>query len=257
MEQTSPGGGPAHKKGAAGVLFIPVWDQNPLTKIHFQFVTLALIATNVAVFVIFQSGLFVSVELVNILGFALIPAELVNAGFFGDATYQAFEGQAQVPERMTLISYMFLHGSWMHLIGNMAFLWVFGDNVEDAMGHLRFLLFYLMCGIFAGLLHALAFPASAQPLIGASGAVSGVIAAYLMLHPKVRLWVLALPFIPIRINAGVALGIWVAFQFYSLLFAADSHTAWLAHIGGLGAGALLVLFMRRRGVPLFDRAPTA
>lgn len=239
------------------MLFIPVWDRNPLEKIPFQFVTVALVAANVFIFVFFQSGMFATAQLESILGFALIPAELLNAGFFGDASYQVFGGQTQVPERLTLVSYMFLHGNLMHLVGNMAFLWVFGDNVEDAMGHVRFLLFYLMCGVFAGLAHTLAAPASPQPLIGASGAVSGVIAAYLMLHPKVRLWVLALPFIPIRITAGVALGIWVAFQLYSLFFSADSHTAWWAHVGGLGAGALLILFMRRRGVPLFDRAPTA
>lgn len=238
------------------MLFIPVWDQNSLEKIPFQFVTLALVAANVMIFVFFQSGLFAHAQLESMLGFALIPTELLNAGFFGDASYQEFGGQTAVPERLTLISYMFLHGNWMHLIGNMAFLWVFGDNVEDAMGHLRFALFYLMCGVFAGLAHTLAAPASPQPLIGASGAVSGVIAAYLMLHPKVRLWVLALPFIPIRVTAGVALGIWVAFQLYSLLFSTDAHTAWWAHIGGLGAGAVLVLFMRRRGVPLFDRVPT-
>ncbi len=239
------------------MLFIPVWDQNPLEKIPFQFVTLALVVANVAIFVFFQSGMFARAQLESILGFALIPTELVNAGFFGDATYQVFGGQTAVPERLTLVSYMFLHGNWMHLIGNMAFLWVFGDNVEDAMGHLRFALFYLMCGVFAGLAHTLATPASPQPLIGASGAVSGVIAAYLMLHPKVRLWVLALPFFPLRLSAGIALGIWVLFQLYSLFFSADSHTAWWAHVGGLGAGAVLVLFMRRRGVPLFDRVPPA
>lgn len=234
--------------------FIPVWDDNSVKTIYFQAVTLALIAANIIIYIVFQSGAVAPASLENILGFALIPAELLNAGFFGDATYQVFGGQAQVPERLTLVSYMFLHGSIMHLAGNMAFLWVFGDNVEDAMGHVRFLLFYLMCGIFAGLAHTLAVPASPQPLIGASGATSGVIAAYLMLHPKVRLWVLALPFFPLRISAGVALGIWVLFQLYSLFFSADSHTAWWAHIGGLAAGAVLVLFMRRPGVPLFDRA---
>lgn len=237
--------------------FIPVWDTNSLERIHFQAVTLVLVTANIVIYVVFQSGAVQMASLDSIWGFALIPAELLNAGFFGDASYQLYDGQAEVPERLTLVSYMFLHGNLMHLFGNMAFLWVFGDNVEDAMGHIRFLLFYLMCGIFAGLVHTFAVPDSPQPLIGASGATSGVIAAYLMLHPKVRLWVLALPFIPLRINAGIALGFWVLFQFFSLLYAADSHTAWWAHIGGLGAGALLILFMRRRGVPLFDRAPPA
>ncbi len=236
------------------MLFIPVWDQNPVKKIRFQAVTLGLVAANIFIYVVFQSEAVSAVDFYNIWGYALIPAELLNAGFFGDSTYQVFGGQAPVPERLTLLSYMFLHGSILHLVGNMAFLWVFGDNVEDAMGHIRFLLFYIMCGVFAGLAHTLSDPGSAQPLIGASGAVSGVVAAYLMLHPKVRLWVLALPFFPLRISAGLALGVWVLFQVYSLFFSADSHTAWWAHIGGLAAGAILVLFMRQPGVPLFDRA---
>src|SRR3546814_10177681 len=93
---------------------------------------------------------------------------------------------AYMPERFTLITYMFIHGNWIHLLGNMLFLWVFGDNVEDAMGHIRFIMFYLMCGIFAALLHSWMLPDSDLPLIGASGAVAGIIAAYLILHPKVK-----------------------------------------------------------------------
>ena len=101
---------------------------------------------------------------------------------------------------------MFFHGDVFHLVGNMLFLWVFGDNVEDAMGHVRFLVFYLACGVFAGLFHAWMVPDSDMPLIGASGAVAGVIAAYLMLHPHVSVWVLAFKVIPLRITAGLALG---------------------------------------------------
>ena len=115
-----------------------------------------------------------------------------------------FANGAFMPERFTLISYMFLHGSWIHLLGNMLFLWVFGDNIEDAMGHLRFIMFYLMCGIFAAVLHSWMNPTSDLPLIGASGAVAGVISAYLILHPKVKVWVLALWRIPIRITAAWA-----------------------------------------------------
>ena len=119
-----------------------------------------------------------------------------------------------IPEGLTLLTYMFLHGDPFHLAANMLFLWVFGDNVEDAMGHLKFLAFYLVCGISPGSrTHCRAFlvPDLAQlPLIGASGAVAGVIAAYLMLHPRVRVWVLAFRFIPLRISAVCALGVWVA-----------------------------------------------
>jgi membrane associated rhomboid family serine protease len=148
---------------------------------------------------------------------------------------------------------MFLHGSWIHLLGNMLFLWVFGDNIEDAMGHVRFIMFYLMCGIFAAVLHSWMNPTSDLPLIGASGAVAGVIAAYIILHPKVKVWVLALWRIPIRITAAWALGIWIAAQFGNLLFQSEESVAWWAHIGGLLAGATLILFMRRRGVVLFDK----
>ena len=94
----------------------------------------------------------------------------------------------------------------------MLFLWVFGDNVEDAMGHAKFLFFYLTCGVFAGLFHAWMVPDFDLPLIGASGAVAGVIAAYLMLHPRVGVWVLAFKFIPLRISAGLVLGLWIVLQ---------------------------------------------
>jgi membrane associated rhomboid family serine protease len=144
----------------------------------------------------------------------------------------------------------------------MLYLWVFGDNVEDAMGHFKYLLFYLACGIFGGLMHAWMDPASQIPLIGASGAVAGVIAAYLVLHPRVRVWVLALKAIPLRISAFFALGIWIAIQIVMVIVArmnpeAMGPTAWWAHIGGLIAGAVLVVFLRRPGVPLFDRGLSA
>jgi membrane associated rhomboid family serine protease len=140
----------------------------------------------------------------------------------------------------------------------MLFLWVFGDNVEDAMGHQRFLVFYLLCGIIAGLAHALISPESSTAMIGASGAVSGVIAAYLMLHPNVRVWVLAFMRIPLRVSAGFALMVWVALNIVSAYMAYvqkdGGGTAWWAHIGGLAAGAILIIFMRRPGIPLFDGA---
>jgi membrane associated rhomboid family serine protease len=148
---------------------------------------------------------------------------------------------------------MFFHADVFHLVGNMLFLWVFGDNVEDAMGHLRFLVFYLACGVFAALFHAWMLPDSDLPLIGASGAVAGVIAAYLMLHPRVGVWVLAFKVIPLRITAGLALGIWIALQVVMVAMPDMGPVAWWAHIGGLIAGAVLILFMRRPGVPLFDK----
>ena len=231
-------------------MFVPLHDTNPLKRIDFQYVTVGLILLNVAIFVVFQTGWVIPLDEENAAAFAVIPAKLMEGS--SDAG-TVFASGAFMPERFTLITYMFLHGGWLHLIGNMLFLWVFGDNVEDAMGHLRFIMFFLMCGIFAAVVHAWMLPESELPLIGASGAVAGVIAAYFILHPKVKVWVLALWRIPIRITAAWALGIWILAQFASLLVETEENVAWWAHIGGLVAGATLILFMRRRGVILFDK----
>lgn len=232
-------------------MFVPLHDTNPLKNIRFQYVTVGLIALNVAIYAIFQTGWFIPLADEDVTAFAVIPAKLMAST--GGVTAFFATGAVFVPERLTLVTYMFLHGGWIHLIGNMLFLWVFGDNIEDAMGHIRFIMFYLMCGIFAALLHSWMLPQSDLPLIGASGAVAGVIAAYLILHPRVKVWVLALWRIPIKITAAWALGIWIAAQFVSLLFESEEAVAWWAHVGGLVAGAVLILFMRRRGVILFDR----
>ncbi len=230
-------------------MFVPLGDDNPLKSIRFQYVTVALIAVNVLVFMLESAGdsgqAFVS-------SFAVVPQELFQVHILGGSAPISGDALA-VPERATLFSYMFFHGDTMHLIGNMLFLWVFGDNVEDSMGHVRFLVFYLACGVLAGLAHSLMLPDSQDALIGASGAVSGVISAYLMMHPRVGVWVLALKFIPLRITAAWALGAWIAFQIVMVALPQAGPTAWWAHIGGLIAGALLILVMRRPGVPLFQR----
>ncbi len=242
-------------------MFVPLHDDNRLRSIKFQYVTVGLIVLNVLVFLLEQTNFGDAV----VASGALIPGELLHAGPIAATGF--------VPEPLTLLSYMFFHGSLLHLGGNMLFLWVFGDNVEDAMGHARFLVFYLACGVFAGLVHtmiansSLAEPLTeltaaalgdlgtsplAVPLIGASGAVAGVIAAYLMLHPRVQVWVLAFNAIPLRISAMFALGLWVVMQLVMVLFPQHGQVAWWAHIGGLVAGAVLVVFLRRPGVELFD-----
>ena len=160
-------------------------------------------------------------------------AELFGAAVLGAAADRVTIRVA-IAEGYTLLTYMFFHGDIFHLLGNMLFLWVFGDNVEDAMGHAKFLFFYLACGVFAGLFHAWMLPDSDLPLIGASGAVAGVIAAYLMLHPRVRVWVLAFQFIPLRISAGSVLG--AVGRRCRSSWCADPDAgpvAWWAHIGGL------------------------
>ncbi len=228
------------------MVFVPLRDENPLRVIRWQWVTVGLIALNVIIFLLQLT------EPGQVYGasFAAIPVELLNSGI--GAARGRFDALA-IPEPLTLITYQFLHGSPLHLAGNMLFLWVFGDNIEDAMGHFKFLVFYILCGIAGGLAHAVMTPASQVPLIGASGAVAGVIAAYLVLHPKVRVWVLAFRFIPLRISAMWVLGAWVITQFVMLFIPDTGPVAWWAHIGGLIAGAVLIVFMRRPGVPLFDQ----
>jgi membrane associated rhomboid family serine protease len=189
------------------------------------------------------------------MSFAVIPNELWAASLFGGATPGPNDTIA-IPESWTLVSYMFLHGDVLHIIGNMLFLWVFGDNVEDAMGHFRFLVFYIACGVLAALFHSWMLPESNIGLIGASGAVAGVIAAYLLLHPKVNVWILVLRVIPVKLTAAWVLGAWIAMQFVMVMLPQVGPIAWWAHIGGLIAGAVLIVFMRRPGVPLFDNHPT-
>ncbi|MGQ0457298.1 MAG: rhomboid family intramembrane serine protease [Hyphomicrobium sp.] len=230
-------------------MFVPIGDENPLKSIPFQFATIALIVLNTLIFV-FETVTGTSQAVTA--SFSIVPNELF-AAIAPDGAPQISNDALPFSERATLLTYMFLHGDWMHLISNMLFLWVFGDNVEDAMGHARFLAFYLLCGVAAGLAHAAMMPESGDALIGASGAVSGVIAAYLMLHPRVSVWVLAFKFIPLRITAAWVLGFWIVLQVVMLVGADAGPTAWWAHVGGLIAGAALAPLLRRPGVPLFGR----
>ena len=221
----------------------PISDDNP-SRIT-PFVTWALIGASVLVF-LWQASLGGQTGEAAVYALGMIPARLFG---FSQLTGEL----AIVPAWATIFTSMFMHGGWMHLGGNMLFLWIFGDNVEDAMGHLRFLMFYLMCGIFAGLLHTAIMSSSDIPVIGASGSVAGVVAAYLMLHPRVKIWVLALWRVPLKISAAWVLGFWILLQLFSAVTSSGEGIAWWAHVGGLGAGAVLILFMRRRGVKLFDQ----
>jgi membrane associated rhomboid family serine protease len=206
--------------------------------------TRAVIAVCVAVYVLTFYGPLGADWVVA--GFGLIPAVL-----FG--TEALPEGLPFVPVWATLVTSIFLHGSPLHLLGNMLFLWVFGDNVEDAMGHGRVLVFFLLCGTAAGLAHAFAYPDSTRPLIGASGAVSGVVAAYLILYPRVRMWALFLHGIPLRLPAYGAIGFWFALQLISAFLSGDSDVGWFAHLGGFLAGAVLTRPLRRRYDPVLAR----
>src|SRR5262245_6899254 len=151
-------------------MFIPIYDINPLRSIKTPVVTRTLIAVSVVIFVFFESGLVVDAQMASVGIFGVIPAEFhLGAGLRSDL--------ATIPESLTLVTYMFFHGGWMHLIGNMLFLWVFGDNSEDDMGHARFLAFYFLCGVAGGLAHTLANPTLEEPLLGAAAGVAGNIGA--------------------------------------------------------------------------------
>lgn len=227
-------------------MFLPLHDANPLIHVTRPYVNWTLIAVTIAVFVIFQTPVAPGYSEVFPASFGVIPSVLFET--------RALPPDLQfIPADWTLVSYAFFHGGWMHLLGNMLFLWVFGDNIEDALGHIKYLFFYLLSAAGGGYAHAFLYPTSDAPLIGASGAVAGVVAAYLMLHPRVKVWVLALGRIPIRLSAMWVLGAWVLMQFYNVFAATESEVAWIAHIGGLVSGAVLVLVLKRPGVALFDR----
>jgi membrane associated rhomboid family serine protease len=218
---------------------IPIRDYNPTTRT--PFVTVALIAACILVF-LWQISLDPRTGEAVVLRLGFVPGLL-----FDRATFGADGGL--VPAWVTLFTSMFLHGGVMHLAGNMLYLWIFGNNIEDVMGHGRFLAFYLVCGLVAAMGQALPDIGSTVPMIGASGAISGVLGAYLVLFPKAQVQVLVpIGFLMLRtIPASWLLGLWIAFQVISGLSAgsAGGGVAWWAHVGGFVAGALLVHPFRR------------
>jgi membrane associated rhomboid family serine protease len=229
-------------------LFLPLYDTNPLRHVLRPYVTWTLILVTCLIHFVVQYGPVPEAAQAVPVSFGVIPSVI-------EGTRRLPMIYEIIPAPLTLITYAFLHGDFWHLAGNMLFLWVFGDNIEDAFGHFKFFCFYIVAAIFAGMVYTVTHPTSGLPLIGASGAVAAIVAAYIMLHPHVKLWVLALGRIPLSIPAWVALGAWILFQFYNIAIQPDDNVAWWAHVGGLFAGAMLVLVFRRPGVMLFDRQP--
>jgi membrane associated rhomboid family serine protease len=226
---------------------IPLRDDNPTTIT--PYVTIALIAANVTVF-LYQLSLGPDVAQRFVYAFAAIPAVIVG-------TRELPAGIAALPPAMTMITSMFLHGGIMHLGGNMLYLWIFGNNIEEAMGHARYLVFYVVCGILASAAHVLSNLGSTIPSLGASGAISGVLGAYLLLYPRAQV----LTLIPLGlftrvmyIPAGFALGIWFVMQLLSSSMSGTEGggVAWWAHIGGFVAGMLLVGLFKQRSVRFFS-----
>lgn len=218
----------------------PLRDENPSLTV--PVVTRALIALNIAAFLY---ELALGRELSSMFAaYSLIPLRLTLA----------LQGNEPIfAPALTLVTSMFLHGGWMHLIGNLWYLWIFGDNVEDRLGHFTFLLFYFGSGIAAGLLHSLIAYESRLPTVGASGAIAGVLGAYAAAFPGARV-VTLLPLFPffqvVALPALVLLGIWFAFQFLTLALGGSSAgVAWWAHIGGFAFGYAVMRIHIARGRP--------
>jgi membrane associated rhomboid family serine protease len=218
-------------------MFIPIKDLNP--RRSFPAVTLLLILVNVGVFA-YQFTLPPNAENAFILAYADVPSRLPVW----------FSGHAGPAALLPFLTSMFLHGGILHIAGNMLFLWIFGDNVEDFFGHLGYLLFYFVCGITASLAHDFSNLHSGVPALGASGAISGVMGAYVVLYPRARVLTLVFIFL-VPIPAVVILGWWFILQILGGLSAvgmqATGGVAWWAHIGGFLMGVLLTLVFRLRG----------
>ena len=223
----------------------PIHDENPIDIV--PYVTYTVFGLCIAVFLWqFSAGPGGQNEIVYALG--VTPAVLFGYAALPDEL-------VWVPTYATVFSSMFLHGGWMHLIGNMLFLWVFGNNIEAAMGHTRYLAFYLLCGIGAVLAQGLPDTQSQIPMIGASGAISGLLGAYMLLYPRARVTVLIPIFViiqTVKVPALVVLGVWFLMQLFSSFNAGygGGGVAFGAHIGGFIAGMLLIPLFKNRDVQL-------
>jgi membrane associated rhomboid family serine protease len=218
-------------------LLLPLKDDNPTSS--FPFVTIAIILANGLIFS-HQIRLDFAESQRFIFQWGAIPYQITH----GEVLHVA----PGIPLPLTLFSSMFLHGGFLHLFGNMLYLWIFGNNIEDTLGHFRFFLFYLVCGLFAAAVQIFSAPDLTVPMIGASGAIAGILGAYLLLFPGAR--VLTLIFIIIfikliRIPAIIILGFWFFIQLLGV-GTATSNIAFFAHIGGFLAGLILVKLFQPR-----------
>ncbi|HEX2189130.1 MAG TPA: rhomboid family intramembrane serine protease [Longimicrobiaceae bacterium] len=211
---------------------IPLRDENP-TEIT-PFVTVLFIALNVIAWLLLQGAGEPRALEASVYAFGTVPCELTGA-----CARQGLGWEA-------VLTSMFMHGGWGHLLGNMLFLWVFGNNIEDSMGHLRFIVFYLVCGVAAGLAHVYLSAASAIPAVGASGAISGVMGAYIVLYPRVRVRTWVPPFFLLDLNAFFLLAYWFFIQLATGVFTwgpeagQQGGVAVWAHVGGFVAGVVLI-----------------
>lgn len=233
----------------------PIGDENERGH-GAAFVSLAFIGLNIAVFLLLQGGGGPSGEEFT-YGYSAVPFEITNnVDLVGPEEIVVDGTPVPIPQEpgpspifLTLLTSMFMHGGWLHIGGNLLFLWIFGDNVEHRIGHIPYLVFYLVAGVIASLAQILIDPGSIIPTLGASGAISGVLGAYLVMFPTNRVTVLFLRF-PMRVPAIVAIGLWAVFQFINGIgaFAVTEETAggvaYMAHIGGFVAGLVAGLVFR-------------
>jgi len=240
----------------------PLRDDNPTRRT--PVVTMAVIVLNVLVWVLFQRAGVDERFLLSLCGGGAIPADLT--GGLGPGAMISLGGNYSCEVGGlgwgTVLTSMFMHGSWMHLLGNMWFLWIFGNNIEDSMGRGRFVVFYLLSGLLATVAHVLSDPSSAVPTVGASGAISGVMGAYLLLYPRVRVHTLFVFVVLVRVfalPAWVVLAEWIVIQLFSgfaSLGATGGGVAFWAHIGGFAAGLVLIkLFAKPELVNTFRTQP--
>lgn len=222
-------------------MVLPLWDENPLLRPKLPWVTWTLVALNTLIFCA-EAGSADATQTFIVAHYGLIPATLFR---------HPIAAAGGIPSALTLISSMFLHEDWLHCFGNMLFLWIFGDDVEEALGPWRFILFYFACGIAAGLAYAITAPESSEPVIGASGAIAGVLAAYVMFRPCRKVIASVFGYVT-KIDAFWVIGLWALWQLVEIAINADDGVAYAAHIGGLAIGAILFPLMRQPGVELFE-----
>jgi membrane associated rhomboid family serine protease len=226
---------------------IPLHDDNPVSS--FPLLTISFIALCVVVY-FFQASLDPRGGQAMIYSLGVIPSVLLDKQQLPPNLYL-------VPAEITVFTSMFMHGSFMHLAGNMLYLWIFGNNLEDALGRIRFVIFYALCGFAAVIGQTLQDPDSQIPMVGASGAISGILGAYLLLYPHARILVLVpLGFFMhlMRLPAGWVLGLWFIMQLVSSALSGSEQggVAWFAHIGGFLAGIVLIPLMKQKHIRLLQ-----
>ncbi len=208
---------------------LPIGDEASSPRRSFPFITIALIIANVVIFLNELAG-----GEAFIIRWSFVPARFTAS---------------PISESITIFSSMFMHAGWLHLAGNMLYLWIFGDNVEDNFGHLKYLFFYILCGTAAAFAQFFFNPTANIPTLGASGAVAGILGAYFIMFPRHRVLVL-IPLGIVRISALLVIGFWIVLQAFSGLGSMTSSNvggvAYMAHIGGFAAGFLLSMFFRTR-----------